>query len=169
MWAGAHVRPIPASNPQLKREAKWLKETVEEFGAQIKAEPAMGLTSCLGIEYLEAPPPEYQQQTKQSFTDETGLPGYKKLGEAEVPEGVELGYEYQTYCINAPLYCSNLLRKYILQGGKTLERDIRTEWEAFVLRPNVEFVINASGTGFRDLKCFPTRGNLYFLLIKGIP
>ena len=28
MWAGAHVRPIPASTPQLKREAQWLKETV---------------------------------------------------------------------------------------------------------------------------------------------
>ncbi|KAL6852280.1 hypothetical protein ACO1O0_006821 [Amphichorda felina] len=160
MWAGAHVRPIPASTPQLKREAQWLKETVSEFGRQLAAEPWVGISRTLGVEHLEAPPPEYTQQTKQSFEAETGIQGYRALGSDEVPEGVQLGFEYPTFCVNSPIYCGNLLRKFIAQGGKTLGRDLRSEWEAFCLRPNVKFVVNASGIGFGDPKSFPTRGQI---------
>lgn len=161
MWAGAHVRPEPASTSQKKREAKWLKETAQEFSRQMKAEAWSGITQCLGIEHLEAPGDDYKKQTKDSFTNETGLKGYKQIPAEELPIGVEMGFQYETYCINAPVYCANLLRKFLSQGGKTLERDLRSEWEAFILRPNVKLVINASGTGFGDLKCFPTRGGSF--------
>src|SRR3546814_20315543 len=72
------------------------------------------------------------------------------LAPAEVPEGVVLAYEYDTFCINSPVYCEHLLRKFLLQGGKTLEKDLRSEWEAFTLRNDVILVVNASGTGFGD-------------------
>lgn len=158
MWAGAHVRPIPATSPQLKREAKWLKQTVAEFGRQLDSEPGVGITRTLGIEYLDAPPAEYKQQTEQTFESETGISGYRLLDPTQVPVGVELGYEYPTFCVNSPVYCANLLRKFIAQGGKTLGRDLKSEWEAFSVCPNVKFVVNANGTGFGDDKCFPTRG-----------
>ena len=164
MWAGAHVRPIPASTPQLKREARWLKETVSEFGRQLASEPWGGIARTLGVEHLEAPPAEYSQQTAQSFEAETGIAGYRVLGRDEVPEGVQLGFEYPTFCVNSPVYCANLLRKFIARGGKTLHRDLRTEWEAFAVRPNVRFVVNASGIGFGDPKCFPTRGEFQFTI-----
>ncbi|OAQ93390.1 FAD dependent oxidoreductase superfamily [Purpureocillium lilacinum] len=158
MWAGAHVRPIPATTPQLRREAAWLRRAVAEFSRQVEAEPWCGVTRTPGVEYLEAPDQGYRQQTKETFERETGLGGYRKLAPAEVPEGVVLAYEYDTFCINSPVYCEHLLRKFLLQGGKTLEKDLRSEWEAFTLRNDVILVVNASGTGFGDAKSFPTRG-----------
>ncbi|KAF9765122.1 hypothetical protein IL306_002647, partial [Fusarium sp. DS 682] len=158
MWAGAHVRPIPASTPQLRREAKWVKHTVAEFEKHRLSEPWVGIRRLPGIEYLEDPSPEYLKQNAQSFANETGLPGYRKHEPHELPEGVKLGFEYKTYCIHAPLYCASLLRKFIIQGGKTLQRDLKSEWEAFILAPNVKIVVNASGMGFGDQKCFPIRG-----------
>ena len=110
------------------------------------------------MEYLEAPPREYQSQTKASFETESGLSGYRKLPSSELPEGVVLGFEYDSFSVNPPLYCSSLLRKFLLRGGKTLKRDLRCEEEALQLLPNVAFVINASGIGFGDRKSFPTRG-----------
>ncbi|KAM0248914.1 hypothetical protein ACHAP5_003121 [Fusarium lateritium] len=158
MWAGAHVRPIPAATPQLRREAKWLKHTVVELEEHRQSEPGCGIRRLPGIEYLEDPPVEYVKQNAQSFADETGLPGYRKYEAHELPDGAKLGYEYETYCINAPLYSASLLRKFIVQGGTTLQRDLKSEWEAFILAPNVKLVVNASGMGFGDEKCFPIRG-----------
>ncbi|KAJ4251086.1 hypothetical protein NW762_011737 [Fusarium torreyae] len=145
MWAGAHVRPIPASTSQLRREAEWLKHTVAELEEQRQSEPGVGIRRMPGIEYLEDPSAEYVKQDVHSFTDESGLPGYRRYETHELPEGVKLGFEYETYCINAPLYAGNLLRKFIVQGGKTLQRDLKSEWEAFILAPNVKLVVNASG------------------------
>lgn len=158
MWAGAHVRPIPASTPQLQREANWLKRTVQELASHLESEPWSGISQIPGVELLQAPGPEYTSQDAESFTEETGLSGYRKYGKDELPPGVRLGFEYDTYCINAPLYSSHLLRKFILRGGKTLKRDLKSEWEAFTLAENVQLVVNASGMGFGDAKSFPIRG-----------
>ncbi|KAF4441579.1 hypothetical protein F53441_11983 [Fusarium austroafricanum] len=158
MWAGAHVRPIPASTPQLQREANWLKHTVAELEKHRLREPWVGITRLPGIEYLEDPSPEYLKQDAHSFASETRLSGFRKYEAHELPEGAKLGFEYETYCINAPLYSASLLRKFIVQGGKTLQRDLKSEWEAFILAPNVKLVVNASGMGFGDDKCFPIRG-----------
>lgn len=160
MWAGAHVRPIPASTSQLVREAAWLKRTVKVFDAQSRQTPSIGVTSCKGIELLEAPSGDYEQQTAESFSFESGLKNYRKYSPSELPSGVRLGYEYDTYCINAPVYCANLLRKFIVQGGLALQQRLTSEWEAYGIVPNVRLVINASGIGFGDAKCFPTRGKL---------
>lgn len=159
MWAGAHVRPEPASTPQRTREANWLKETAAEFAQQIESERWVGVTQCLGIEHLEAPAEDYKKQTKESFTNETGLKGYERIPAEDLPSGVQLGFKYETYCVNAPIYCASLLRKFLAQGGRTLDRDLKSEWEAFILPPNVKLVVNASGAGFGDLKCYPTRGS----------
>jgi hypothetical protein len=159
MWAGAHVRPIPASTPQLRREAQWLKETVTELERHLESDPAAGITKLPGIEYLGAPPPEYVAHDEKSFTEETGLKGYRKYEADELPEGVVLGFEYETYCINAPLYSGNLLRKFILQGGTTLQHDLKSEWEPYSWGSHIKVVINASGMGFKDTKCYPIRGS----------
>lgn len=160
MWAGAHVRPIPASTPQLAREARWLKRTAQAFKQQVLQHPSMGVTSCKGIELLEAPGLDYAQQTSGSFYAETGLEGYRRYDASELPESVQLGYEYDTYCINAPVYCGNLLRSFVLRGGRCVQCDLASEHEASTLAPNVGLVINASGMGFGDKKCTPVRGRL---------
>ncbi|KAI9167988.1 transcriptional regulatory protein [Paramyrothecium foliicola] len=158
MWAGAHVRPIPASTPQLIREAAWLKHTVKVFGEQLLSSPSLGVTKCQGVEFLETPPADYERQTSESFSAESGLENYRKYDQAQLPAGVSLGYEYDTYCINAPVYCANLLRSFVVRGGRAVERNLMSEWEGYSIVPHVILVINASGTGFGDPKTFPTRG-----------
>jgi hypothetical protein len=158
MWAGAHVRPIPASSPQLRREAAWLKHTVGIFEEQLRSDPSVGVTKCKGVELLEAPPPEYERQTEQTFSSETGLQNYRKYDLIDLPINVKLGYEYDTYCVNAPVYCANLLRQFIVRGGRCVQDNLSGERDAYSVAPNVGLVINASGTGFGDVKCFPTRG-----------
>ncbi|KAG5914181.1 hypothetical protein E4U42_000632 [Claviceps africana] len=159
MWAGAHVRPIPAATTQLRREAKWLRSTVAEFRRQVAASgPACGVTPARGVELLDAPDASYRDQDAAAFAAETALSGYRKLQTSEVPEGVELGYEYDTFCVNPPVYCAGLLRRFLLGGGTTLRQHLRSEWEAFCLADHVELVVNASGAGFCDENVIPTRG-----------
>ncbi|KAG6037835.1 hypothetical protein E4U41_004704 [Claviceps citrina] len=158
MWAGAHVRPIPATTAQLRREASWLRTTVGEFHRQVAAEPACGIARTRGVEYLEAPEPGYLSQDAGSFAAETALPGYTRFATCELPDGVALGYEYDTFCINPPVYCAALLRRFLLGGGKTLRADLKSEWDAFSLAQEVKLVVDASGTGFGDDSVFPTRG-----------
>ncbi|UPL02932.1 hypothetical protein LCI18_013866 [Fusarium solani-melongenae] len=55
-----------------------------------------------------------------------------------------------TYCVNAPLYCGNLLRRFSL----------RTHIKAFNLRLNVLLSVNDSSFSFNDPNCFPTRAFL---------
>ncbi|KAH7014559.1 uncharacterized protein B0I36DRAFT_378217 [Microdochium trichocladiopsis] len=184
MWAGAHVRPIPGDTPQLRCEAAWLKDTVRHFdqgcSGSLAHQPQawmLGVTRCTGREFLEAPSEAYRAQTKTSFEAETGLTGYRRLSGSrrcghdtfELPLGVGFGFEYQTYCINPPVYCASLLRKFLSEGGVALERrQLQSVDEAFDLFPGsssslssqdtVDLVVNASGTGFGDPECFPTRG-----------
>lgn len=156
------MRPIPATTPQLRQEAKWLRTTVAEFARQVSEDPACGVTPTVGVEYLEAPERGYLEQDAESFARETGLSGYKRAG--DVPAGVALGYEYDTFCINSPVYCAVLLRRFVLAGGRTMRRDLRSEWEAHSLVGGAEVVINASGCGFGDILSFPTRGMCFFWL-----
>lgn len=169
MWAGAHVRPIPATTAQTKREAGWLKTTVAEFESLVELEPWAGLTRTPGTELYDAPSEEYTSQTATTFEADSGMRGYRRLSTSELPEDVALGFTYDTFCLNPPMYCENLLRKFLLQGGKTLKRDLRSELEAFSLAQNVIFVVNASGIGFGDPNYFPTRGLLNYPYLDFAP
>lgn len=112
------------------------------------------------MEYLAVPSEAYQNlvRSEDTFTKETALENLRVLDEKELPDGVALGFEYDTFCVNAPVYCMALLRKFLLRGGKTVNRNLKSEWEAFSLESNVRLVVNASGMGFGDSKSFPTRG-----------
>ncbi|KAI1039507.1 hypothetical protein LB505_002576 [Fusarium chuoi] len=69
MWAGAHIRPIPASTPQLRREAKWVKHTVAELEKHRQSEPWVGIRRLPGIEYLEDPSPDKMLRVSSSRLD----------------------------------------------------------------------------------------------------
>lgn len=157
-WAGAHVRPVPAASVQLRREAAWLKQTVAEFDRQVDAEPWCGITRTTGVEFLDEPNDYYTSRGMHGLEQETGLRGWRILPPSELPSGVQMGLEYETFCINVPMYCEHLLRRFVLDGGKTMRRELRSELEAYTLLDRPLLVVNASGVGFGDRKCFPTRG-----------
>ncbi|KIW09907.1 hypothetical protein PV08_11683 [Exophiala spinifera] len=162
MHAGAHVRPILALTPQLAREARWLKYTCNVFAEQVATQPWLGVTQVPGVEYFENPSPEIQSLDAATFMTQSGLQGFRRIDEHTLPRGVKLGYEYTTYCINSPIYCMALLRKFILNGGSIMTADVKCEEEAAAaaVAPAARLVINASGMGFGDKACFPTRGQI---------
>jgi len=164
MWAGAHVRPIPGNTLQLLREGKWLAHTYDVFGRIAEEEPWAGVRNVEGVEYFSKPLPDYVAVTRG---DDKGLyastPGFRQLRREELPTGVLLGYRYDTFCVNSPVYCMSLLRKFRMQGGKILKRSLVSEREGFTLAKNVRCVVNASGMGFGDGKSFPTRGSSHFI------
>lgn len=159
MWAGAHVRPIPGNTPQLLREGKWLAHTYDVFERIAEEEPWAGVRKVEGVEYFAKPLPDYvavAQGRDQGLYAST--PGFRQLGREELPRDVVLGFRYDTYCVNSPVYCMSLLRKFRMRGGKILRRSLVSEREGFTLAENVMCVVNASGMGFGDQKTFPTRG-----------
>lgn len=162
MWAGAHLRPIPVDSAQLRTEAKWFRCTVKTLRKQLQKEPWAGILPLRGIEYLAAPSNAYREfvQDRTTFYEETLLEEMQVLEKDQLPHGMAMGYEYNTFCLNAPVYCMSLMRKFLLRGGKTLIRKLSSEHEAFTIAKDTKLVVNASGVGFRDPKSFPTRGQI---------
>ncbi|GAB7353470.1 hypothetical protein MBLNU459_g3926t1 [Dothideomycetes sp. NU459] len=158
MWAGAHVRPVPGNTQQLLKEGKWLKQTYDHFTRLIEEEPWAGVKKLEGIEYLAKPSADYISIAHgRSDGIVASTPGFRVLSKAELPKGIALGFRYDTFCVNSPMYCSYLLQKFRKDGGKTLRKSLVNGREGFTVAGDVKCVVNASGLGFGDLKSFPTR------------
>jgi hypothetical protein len=126
--------------------------------------PEAGITFMKGIEYFENPPPVHRDLTVDKAL-QLGLEGFKLLGKDDFPDDrVAWGCEYKTWCVNPMVYCSFLLRRFHMLGGKALSMELRSLDEAFLIRavPGVKIVVNCSGAGFNDPAVFPTRGKLSY-------
>ncbi|KAF3764723.1 nucleotide-binding domain-containing protein [Cryphonectria parasitica EP155] len=139
------------------------------------AHPEAGITFMKGIEYLEKPGPEYLALVAPGSSGPgsaaaLGVEGFRVLGRDELPDDrVVLGLEYDTWCVNPMVYCSFLLNSFVHRGGRVVKREVRAPEEVFALRGLLGgggsgaevsnmVVVNASGQGFGDEKCFITRG-----------
>lgn len=107
-----------------------------------------------GVELLETPTPAYLN-VEGRYGE---IDGFRVLSEGELPGGVKWGVEYKTYCVNTPVYLSHLMRRFVLGGGKVVRKQLSKIDDAFTVTQNVRTVINCSGVGFGDPKCFITRG-----------
>lgn len=110
-WAGAHYRPIPASTQQLRDEAELAIQTSVTMRKIAKESPEAGLAEMKGVEYLEAPT---EVELKMKMGEVYAWPGdnFRVLGANELPDRVKWGCEYDTYCVNVPVYCRWLLQRF---------------------------------------------------------
>lgn len=117
-----------------------------------------------GIEYIEAPGPEYDSLTEPRARTELGMPGWRRLEEAEFPdERVKWGCEYDTWCANPMVYCAFLLRRFVMRGGRVVQGVVREVDEVWAMRLDLgraDGVVNATGHGFGDKDMFVTRGKI---------
>ncbi|KAK3906995.1 hypothetical protein C8A05DRAFT_29200 [Staphylotrichum tortipilum] len=92
-----------------------------------------GITLLKGIEYLEAPGPEYLALSTESSPNVLDLPGFRKLDPSEFPADgkVTWGCEYDTWCVSPMLYCAFLLRRFVLHGGRVVEKEVKGLGELF--------------------------------------
>ncbi|KAI1464065.1 FAD dependent oxidoreductase [Daldinia caldariorum] len=160
-WGGAHNRIVPPTNPAEETEHAMSLRTFDHMRAVQARHPEAGITFMKGIEYLEAPSEAYRTLTEERARTQLGIKGFRVLKEAELPEGVKWGCEYETWCVNPMVYCSFLLRRFAILGGKVLRREVRDPREIFSWKFEagpVDVLINASGHGFGDDNMFITRG-----------
>jgi glycine/D-amino acid oxidase-like deaminating enzyme len=162
-WGGAHNRWIPPPLGSV-REHAWAVTTYHRMHALSRSNPEAGVTFMKGIEYIEAPGPEYDSLTEQRARTELGMPGWRMLEEAEFPdERVKWGCEYDTWCVNPMVYCAFLLRRFVLRGGRVVQGVVREVDEVWAMRLDLgraDGVVNATGHGFGDKDMFVTRGKV---------
>lgn len=158
-WAGAHNRVVPPTNAVEEKEHAMSITTFAHMRALHKHYPEAGLTFMKGIEYLEAPGPQYLALTEEK-AKKMGLEQFRLLRPEELPDKVKWGCEYDTWCLSTMVYCSFLLRKFVFAGGKVVKKEVRDPVEIFAMKglDPVDVVINASGNGFGDENVFITRG-----------
>ncbi len=179
-WAGAHNRWVlwvpdgSEAAAAAARDHGFAVATYRHMQATQASFPEAGITFLPGIEYLDAPGPEYTQLRDPAIQQQLGLHeadlglGFRVLDAATdaMPEGVDFGCTYRTWCVNPMVYCSFLLRRFVAGGGRVAKRDLRTPHELFapaappsVLLGGFDVVVNCSGSGFSDdPHAFITRG-----------
>lgn len=176
-WGGAHNRWVPpaggAAAQHEARDHRLALATFRRMGRLGRSSPGAGITFLRGVEYLEAPGPEHEALAAggggPGSAGQLGIEGFRVLGRDELPDDrVRLGYEYDTWCVNPMVYCSFLLDRFVLRGGRVVRREVRGPDQVFGMDDlgfgPVEMVVNASGTGFGDPKSFIIRGMLSHLL-----
>ncbi|KAH8906001.1 FAD dependent oxidoreductase-like protein [Coniochaeta sp. PMI_546] len=158
-WGGAHNRWIPPPLGSVREHGMAVK-TYSSMEVLSTTNPEAGITFMKGIEYIEAPGPEYAELTEER-AGELKMPGFRLLRPDEFPdENVMWGCEYDTWCVNPMVYCAFLLRRLVHRGGKVLKRELRDPLEVYAMRDlkPTDLVVNASGIGFGDRHVYPTRG-----------
>ncbi|KAK7743625.1 hypothetical protein SLS53_004160 [Cytospora paraplurivora] len=170
-WGGAHNRWVPPTGRAAHevRDHRLALATFHRMRRLRWSSPEAGITFLRGVEYLEAPGPEYEALVaghgKPGSAGQLGLEGFRVLGRDELPDDrVRLGFEYDTWCVNPMVYCSFLLDRFVLRGGRIVRREVRGPEEVFEMSDRgggpVRMVVNASGTGFGDPESFIIRATV---------
>lgn len=156
---------MPAETPQEIQYAHFSKVTDKVLRTQAEEDPACGVKFMTGYDFLANPSDAYRQ-FKGGYSD---APGFTLLSQDELPKGMGITYgtKYETWCLNSPVYCAYLLRRFRLCKGLTLKKTLLSVDEAFSLAENVRVVVNCSGFGFGDPEVFPLRGTSYMLYSFG--
>lgn len=155
-WAGAHYRPFPHRQEAFesdKRESAYTRVTHKFFERFALEHPESTIEFVKGIDFLEEPSDQYLNlgdgYSKESLID------FKTLSKDVLPNGVRLGCEYTTWCLNAPVYL-RFLQLQIEQLCRRLEIPLKLEritldslQEITSLLPNVTTIFNATGTGLQ--------------------
>jgi D-amino-acid oxidase len=151
-----------------------IKETYSKFEDLAENNPSSGVEFIPGVEYFDNPSKAYTDLKPESGFN--SWPDFRVLRKEELPESghgsITWGVMYRSYVINTPVYLAWLLRQFQLLGGQIIRHTLSAIPEAvFIAREhlkssNISFdaVINASGMGFQDPDCYPSRGQ--FLLIS---
>lgn len=157
-WAGAHFRPFPSKNPQEYIELQITRITLSKFKELSKDSSESTIKFVDGIELLENPDNFYKSIGK-GYSE--GISNFRKLENAR--EG-HLGFQYDTWVLNAPMYLQFLYRKLLIEYDvKFINTKLKSLKEVNDIVLNNPIIINCTGMGLQynggyDPDCFPIRG-----------
>ena len=154
MWAGAHYRPIPRSSRQLNEEGDLAFATAKTMLGIARESPEAGVAVVKSVEYLETVTEEVRGLELKTGDVYAGPEDrFRILEGVELPEGVEWGCEYDSYCVNVPVYCRWLMGRFQAAGGRVVQQRLNYVKDAFSFAEklrtrNVKCVVNCSGRNF---------------------
>ena len=152
MWAGAHYRPIAGSSPQLRAEAKLAQRTGEVMLELARERPEWGVRAYPAREYIENPGEELLALRTGDVYAGVG-DGFRVMEKEELPQGVKWGCEYDTYCVNVPVYLRAILKSFEGRGVVLVRRKLKHAEEVFDMVQadfgvEIQTVVNCSGRNF---------------------
>ncbi|EGW35478.1 d-amino acid oxidase [Spathaspora passalidarum NRRL Y-27907] len=156
-WAGAHFRPFPSKNPQEYAEMKLTRLTLKKFKQFAVEYPESSIKFVEGVEYLEAPD-EHYKKVGEGYSD--GMDNFSRIHD----KPGYMGFKYDTWVVNSPLYLHFLYRKLISEYHvKFLNAKLTSLSQVNDYITGNPVIINCSGMGLRynggfDPNCFPIRG-----------
>ena len=152
MWAGAHYRPIAGSSTQLRAEAKLAQRTADVMLRIARERPEWGVRAYPAREYIEEPGEELLALKTGNVYAGDG-DGFRVMEKEELPQGVKWGCEYDTYCVNVPVYLRAMLKSLEGWGVVLVRRKLKDAQEVFDIMKDdfgvdVQTVVNCSGRNF---------------------
>ncbi|TID28142.1 hypothetical protein CANINC_002679 [Pichia inconspicua] len=163
-WAGAHFRPFPSMTEGDLKDFPLTRVTYEIMKKISIKYPESSIKFMKGIDYVEADEEAYAT-LKTGYAD--GLHNFTIL--KDLPTNVKFGAEYDTWCLNSPLYLQFLERRLRMHFGvEFIIAKLMSLRQASQLFPSAQ-LINCSGLGLKydggfDDKCYQVRGQT--LLVK---
>ncbi|SCU78625.1 LADA_0A06568g1_1 [Lachancea dasiensis] len=176
-WAGAHFRPFPHRPETFEsdaRESKYTRLTYKRMREIAAHFPESTIEFMSGIDYLENPTLEYDGQSP-GF-NATSLEEFVELPESALPQAVQAGFQYKTYCLNAPEYLEFLQNQVCrLSRARNVSLELKRMTlqslsQVFEICNNCSVVFNCSGRGLQfdgsyDVKSFGIRGQTLLLQV----
>ncbi|OAQ86366.1 FAD dependent oxidoreductase superfamily [Purpureocillium lilacinum] len=165
--AGAHFRPTSVTNAREAFENTLMHETYAKLGEICRTESTSGVEFVPAVEYFDT---ELCPRDLEMFS---AWPQFRVLDPSELPQSstIKSGLTYSAWVLNSPVYLVWLQRRAEAHGAVFFREQLTSVEEAFFLAANHNptlpppcAVVNASGMGFGDPKCFPSRGQ--FILIS---
>ncbi|KAE9403969.1 nucleotide-binding domain-containing protein [Gymnopus androsaceus JB14] len=110
-----------------------------------ETDPDCGLKRVSSIDYFD----QLTDESKIWYKD--FIPGFKRIPSSDLPEGVILGFEYQTVVIHPLIYLQWLKDRLTASGVKFVRRELQHIRDVRDIVPQVDVVVNASGVGAKYL------------------
>ncbi|KAJ6444057.1 FAD dependent oxidoreductase superfamily [Purpureocillium lavendulum] len=164
--AGAHFRPTAVTNAQEAFENTLMQETYAKLGEICRNESTAGVEFVPAIEYFDS---DLSPRDLEMFSV---WPQFRLLEPTELPESatIKAGLTYSAWVLNSPVYLVWLQRRAEAHGALFFREHLRSVQEAFFLAashnpalPPPFAIVDASGMGFSDPACFPSRGQFILL------
>lgn len=165
--AGAHFRPTPVNDEQDAFENTLMRETYDAMDRLAKTDKSAGVGFVPAVEYFDA------ELTPKDLEMFSAWPEFRVFDASELPKSdtIKAGLTYSAWVLNSPVYLAWLQKQAESRGAVFIrERLTAIEEASFIAAkhdPSLPLplaVINASGMGFGDPACFPSRGQ--FILVS---
>lgn len=144
-----------------------MHETFDKLKQVSETDKASGVAFIPAAEYFDS---ELSDQDREMFSS---WPGFRVFEQRELPKSgsIKAGLTYEAWVLNSPVYLAWLQKKAEEDGVVFVRETLTALPEAVFVAtkhrgdmPPVDIVVNASGIGFGDAACFPSRGQ--FILIE---